>query len=154
MHYRRQRVQKRKEEMLAARKTRMCAHCGNPIPLERASSALFCSPECKRVERRVSGQSGEISRRYYFSRQYGLTPDQVDEMAQAGCAICGTHAWTGRHKGPHVDHDHTTGAVRGILCHECNTGLGKFRDNPDLLERAVAYLLKAGRVEGSQTVLA
>lgn len=153
MHYRRQRAEKRKEEMLAARESRMCAQCGAPIPIERSSMALFCSVKCKKIERRISGQSGEISRRHYFSRQYGLTPSQVDEMAEAGCAICGTLKWTGRHKGPHVDHDHATGAVRGILCHECNTALGKFRDDPAVLERAIAYLLKAERAKGSQTVL-
>jgi hypothetical protein len=39
-----------------------------------------------------------------------------------------------------IDHDHLTGAVRGRLCVRCNTGLGKFLDNPDMLRRAVCYL--------------
>lgn len=40
----------------------------------------------------------------------------------------------------HIDHDHSTGAVRGILCRRCNVGLGLFRDNPALLVAAAKYL--------------
>ena len=39
-----------------------------------------------------------------------------------------------------IDHDHETGKVRGLLCHECNTALGKFGDDPAILLRAVDYL--------------
>lgn len=79
-------------------------------------------------------------RKSYFKTRYGLTVEQVDEMALAGCSICGTTEWTGRHNRPHVDHDHQTGRVRGILCNACNVMLGYAKDDPTILEAAAAYL--------------
>jgi hypothetical protein len=60
--------------------------------------------------------------------------------AQKGkCAIC--HYAFGQKVGDmKVDHDHKTGAVRGLLCDHCNRGLGFMRDNPDLLARASKYV--------------
>lgn len=53
------------------------------------------------------------------------------------CAICSTPFDEDR---PHVDHDHESGKVRGLLCSLCNPGLGFFKDDPELLEAAVRYL--------------
>jgi hypothetical protein len=55
------------------------------------------------------------------------------------CAICGTTELTTK-RGWHIDHDHQTGAIRGILCHHCNVGIGNFKDNTELLARAIVYL--------------
>lgn len=71
-------------------------------------------------------------------RLYGLTEDEYQAMlgVQDGrCAMCGQSM-----KRPHVDHDHETGKVRGLLCKGCNTGLGQFNDSIDSLLDAVAYL--------------
>lgn len=69
---------------------------------------------------------------------YGLTIAQVDAILEAqggACLLCGrqNRKW-------HIDHDHTTGTVRAILCTKCNNGLGFFDDNPAALRRAAAYL--------------
>lgn len=72
---------------------------------------------------------------------YNLSLEQVDGMLIAQdhkCKICGESLKKG--KGRHVDHDHKTGKVRGILCHTCNTGLGSFKDDQKLLESAIQYL--------------
>jgi hypothetical protein len=82
------------------------------------------------------------TRRGKLRKQYGITPEQYDDMLQAQghrCAICRTDAPGGRGFW-HVDHCHGTGRVRGILCHGCNTGLGNFRDNPVSLAYAIEYL--------------
>lgn len=77
--------------------------------------------------------------RYHLARSYGITPEIFGVMlaSQAGvCAVCsGPFVVT-----PSVDHDHQTGQVRGLLCAACNTGMGHFRDNPQHLRAAAAYL--------------
>jgi len=75
-------------------------------------------------------------------RKYGFGIERFNEMfaAQNGCcAICGRHQ-TEFVKGLAVDHDHDTGAIRQLLCPNCNVGLGSFRDNIGLLAKAIKYL--------------
>lgn len=70
-------------------------------------------------------------------RQYGITFEQYLEMLkkQAGeCAICENQM-----RQPHIDHDHSTGRVRGLLCATCNTAVGKL-ERPGWLEAASCYL--------------
>jgi hypothetical protein len=80
---------------------------------------------------------------YQIKRKYGITIDDYERMLEdqgGGCAICGE---TNPLKGKNylcVDHCHTTGKVRGILCHDCNTGLGKFKDSEEFLRTAINYL--------------
>jgi hypothetical protein len=75
---------------------------------------------------------------------YGIPQGQYEAMLEAqggACAICGSD--TPRSKAAnhfHVDHCHGSGRVRGLLCSPCNTGLGKFRDDPVVMLRAVEYL--------------
>ena len=84
-----------------------------------------------------------------WKRVYGLEAGEYDKLlaSQKGvCAICGTDTPTENHDEtrPHlyVDHCHTSGAVRGLLCSSCNTGLGLFKDNPERLKAAIQYLTK------------
>lgn len=74
-------------------------------------------------------------------RLYGLTRADFDRMVaeQGGrCMIC-RDPFAGE---PHVDHEHATGVIRGLLCLFCNVGLGKFKDDPELLLTAAAYLIE------------
>ena len=88
-----------------------------------------------------------IARNARFVKAYGMTLDEVSEAAnrQDGkCAICGEIPIRGgnqyRKGGLVVDHDHKTGKFRGMICHECNFGLGKFGDSIDRLLNAIKYL--------------
>ena len=93
----------------------------------------------------LAKQKKRVSRdRPHLMERYGLTPEDYDAMlrAQDGkCAICGRED-SGRSdkRSLCVDHDHDTGAVRGLLCDPCNNGLGRFNDDPSLLMAAIRYL--------------
>lgn len=78
---------------------------------------------------------------YQVTYRYGLEPGQYDAMRTAQddrCAICRTVDAGGRRW--HVDHDHLSGKVRGLLCSACNLGIGKMQDDPDRLRAAAAYI--------------
>lgn len=80
-------------------------------------------------------------KRKYLMKSYGLTKDQFDDMLTKqnnSCAICGT---TDLGKpSPSIDHCHTTGKVRGLLCNNCNRGLGLLKDSKEIIENAIKYL--------------
>lgn len=83
----------------------------------------------------------ERSRRNsYFKRKYGISLDEYEDMAKSQdgkCLICNEV----NKRNLAVDHCHKSGKVRGLLCLNCNTGLGQFKDDPELLEKAISYLL-------------
>lgn len=89
-------------------------------------------------------------RRHYLKKNYNVTPEWYDETLASqghGCAICGNvcaRVVSGKTRWMHVDHDHTTGKVRGILCNACNTGIGYFKDDIVVLRNAISYLEKHG----------
>ncbi len=79
-------------------------------------------------------------------RRFGLTPEAYAALfhAQGGaCAMCGALKAGGRGAFP-VDHCHSTGVVRGIICNNCNLLLGHANDDISLLQNAISYLLKTG----------
>lgn len=81
---------------------------------------------------------------YDLMKNYGMTLDEYTKMYdnQKGCCdCCGVHESKFKRK-LHVDHNHQTGHVRGLLCTRCNPGLGYFEDSIEKLEMAIAYLNK------------
>jgi hypothetical protein len=113
---------------------RWCPGCEQALPREnfapntRSPSGL--SSWCRACKNAASSDA-------YFYRRYELTKDQVRDMRSSQgdrCAICGDP------KPQHLDHDHSTGRVRRLLCQRCNHGLGLFRDEPYLLRVAALYV--------------
>lgn len=104
---------------------------------QRAGRDLYCRP-CK----------AGIDRESKLRKRFGITADDYDRMlAEQGhvCAICGEIERVVDHRGKvrflSVDHDHETGAVRGLLCFTCNVGIGAFKERRDLIEAAAHYLV-------------
>ncbi len=85
--------------------------------------------------------SGDALVNCNLKAKYNITLEEKKEMWREQnymCAICRKHLATiGQ---ANVDHDHATGEVRALLCRDCNTGLGHYRDSPDLLREAADYL--------------
>lgn len=119
----------------------------------------MCRPTEGTLEERRRQMDRDTVRRRNLKRLYGITPDEYDELrATQGyrCAICQRHeddlpsTKVGRPRlggGPstqamklHVDHDHDTNAIRGLLCWSCNTGIGVFQDRVDWMTSAIAYV--------------
>ena len=78
-----------------------------------------------------------------FTR-YGITPEKWDALLKTHggkCIVCGMPVLDTKVR---IDHNHATGEVRGLLCNSCNSGLGFFRDSPELLLRAYNYLNDKG----------
>lgn len=130
--------------------TRVCRACKARKPMvdfHWTESRRHRSRKCKqcthreqieRMARRDEAGLRDV-RADRLRREYGLTPSDVVAMRAAqndACAICET-ALGGT---PHIDHCHESGHVRAILCHNCNIGLGHFRDNVDLLLKAARYV--------------
>ena len=79
-------------------------------------------------------------------RRFGITPERYADLFRSqngACAICKnpeTATRLGKVKALSVDHCHKSGAIRGLLCSDCNTGIGKLKDDPTILRSAIQYL--------------
>lgn len=124
--------------------SKWCPDCGAVLPLvdfvrtvqSKSGYSAYCKP-CHNTRSRASREKLGGSRTYHLTRRYGITAAEADHLlALQGrvCAIC-TVAPAG-----HVDHDHATGAVRALLCFNCNGGLGQFKDDPEVLRAAAEYV--------------
>jgi len=99
-----------------------------------------CSRHHKSTRHKRPKPTKESNRKRLLA-SYGLTHDVFLLMLESqgnSCAICRTKTW-GR-PSPSIDHCHSTNVVRGLLCNDCNRGLGLFRDNPEALENAAKYI--------------
>lgn len=104
------------------------------VPIDRGMKSNYVCIECKRQK------SKKITKGYH-----GLSDKQFSDMllAQNGCcAICKKRSSSVLC----VDHCHTTGKIRGLLCKQCNVGLGAFKDNTLALAAAVHYLQRDHRL--------
>jgi hypothetical protein len=116
---------------------RYTMHC--PSGHEYTTENSYVNPSTG--NRQCRACQAERSRQTFRRKLYGLQIEEYEELLdrQRGrCAICREPA--AGDLALAADHDHATGAIRGLLCSRCNNGLGSFRDDPGLLEAAVRYL--------------
>lgn len=110
-----------------------CAKCG-PVQLRKNGNSTICPGSQKDYD---TGKRRKLVNPYFgitYGEVYDLKKDQT-------CFICGTT------ENLNLDHDHSTGEIRGVLCMVHNTALGKFQDNIDHLERAIIYLKRGPEIQ-------
>lgn len=101
---------------------------------ERARERLNISPERFRGPNQLKkGQTKYNRSQIDKMSRYGLTPEQFD-ILPTKCEVCGSNSRLC------IDHDHSTGLYRGVLCQSCNLALGHLHDNPDNIIRLLNYL--------------
>lgn len=81
----------------------------------------------------------------WLRTEYGLSWDAYLAMVAAQCGLCAICSKSRGRRPLHVDHDHVTGKVRALLCYKCNSGIGNLNDDPNLMEKAAAYLRQHGK---------
>lgn len=127
---------------------RQCPKCGNWFPLSgfprearnRDGRYAYCNHCCHEMwKKRLVNDPGMNAR--YREAKYGLPPGSLARMLNAAggaCQICGVVFKS--EKAAKIDHDHKTGHVRGLLCNNCNVGLGAFSDSIERLALAINYM--------------
>lgn len=141
-----------------ARSTKICTVCKEEKPLDEFYNVKRSkdgkSYRCKECDNKAGKAYKELHRdrvkilhrnardRY----RHGIEPEDYERMhtEQNGvCAICLQEAPINvQHQRLVIDHCHTTGKIRGLLCHKCNQALGLFKDNVNYLANAIEYLRK------------
>ena len=105
-----------------------------------------CGAGLRGRERRCTPCRAEADRLSHVQRRYGLTPEEYNQLvveADGRCQACGEEpprSGSPSQRHLHVDHDHDTGMVRGLLCYGCNLALGLVQDDPAKLRGLIAYL--------------
>lgn len=131
-----------------SRENPTCTECGSALSSDNwwpSWASMFvpiCIPCGK--ERHALIDTKEKQKNRALRNTYGITLTEYNAMLAKQdnkCAICGNTAIL-EHRAFHVDHCHTSGKIRGILCNGCNAGLGHFKDDPLILEKAAAYIRK------------
>jgi len=135
-------------------KSKQCSKCKVLISVSRKDTyCIECRKEYNRAwERKNREQRRECrqlpenkkkNKKIARLKKYGLTLDQWNQMREDQkhkCLICHTHEKDCQQETLCVDHCHSTGKVRGLLCHNCNRGIGLMNDCPENVKRALEYL--------------
>jgi len=126
-------------------KEKPCRWC-DIIFLPVGPSHHYCSDDCRR----------QVNSDKHYRRKYGVSLEWVKTklvIQDFKCAICKTEGFKMRddhYTGMNLDHSHVTGKARGLLCHNCNRGLGLFQDNPNYLREAARYIEVADDSGGNE----
>jgi len=140
---------------------RKCRKCGRRISYANQTGiCAWCMPDGdyqkawrernkKKIEEYNSRADVQLRRRlYYIEKNHGVSREwYLAQLEKQGnkCACCGRDFSKLKSKEIHVDHDHRTGKVRGIICMKCNFALGDVNDSIERIQKVIDYLKKHGK---------
>lgn len=107
----------------------------------------WCTPCRSNYYRQNKPRFQHLIRNGMLKREYGIDKQGYDallKLQNGKCAICGLPEKEHRNQVLNVDHNHTTKKVRGLLCNNCNRGIGHLKDSISNLEKALEYLKERG----------
>jgi hypothetical protein len=110
---------------------------------KRKNLPLGRDGHCRECRNEISKANYQERQRWRRMKEYGLSHEGFLDLLESqgrACAICRRLFEDAKGRRPHVDHDHGRGFVRGLLCNNCNGGLGLLGDSMDSLLRAMQYL--------------
>ena len=132
------------DRLVGGRWFRTCRTCSVEYPYDLSNFHLARGR--KTLDRQCKRCKSDYQREYLRKKKYDVGPEEFAAVfhGQGGmCAICGVESANALGYALHVDHDHRTGQVRGLLCQNCNVALGHFKDDPNILIAAIKYLESA-----------
>lgn len=136
-----------KIKVLFSQGIKQCGKCKEYLSLDKfhndKNTLTGLTSACKDCKKQYSIDKKDQIINNRLKRKYNITLakyNQLFENQNFRCAICKTTNPKGKNNKFHVDHDHKTGEVRGLLCHFCNNGLGNFNDSVESLKEAIKYL--------------
>ncbi len=143
------------ERKLYSRGLKLCARCQEILPFSTYNMRVeggktYCVSKCRECQkasyRDNKDEIREIRRQHRTGAPIG-TYEYLVSLYGAKCAICGAEnpGGTSRESGQfHIDHDHNTGLIRGLLCSTCNVGIGMLKHDISVLSSAIQYLQLEG----------
>lgn len=134
-----------REQVRAKRRQYYLAHREEELLKQKLLRAARNASDNQRRRVATAPDPDKIRKRYRAEqlKKYGLTEAgfaQLLKHCNGKCQICSEPPTKGRWPQLHIDHDHSSGRVRGLLCSNCNVGIGMLRDDPERLRRAAEYL--------------
>jgi len=135
---------------------KVCTVCKEPKDRSefhfRKKGEPYLQSWCKACKSKVNSTYDKKSARKNLLKRRNLSSEEYSNLLikqNEACAICGSSVGHQTNRGKKaslaIDHDHSTGAVRGLLCNKCNRALGYFQDDVDIMRRAISYLLNFER---------
>jgi hypothetical protein len=130
-----------KEDLAKGLKT--CGKCKKVKSVKNyhldANNATKLTSWCKQCKKKYQKENIEQIKKTTALRRYGVSGKEYENlMSSDSCSIC--KKFFSRLVKPVIDHCHSTGRVRGLICYKCNLGLGLFFDDPKILKEAIKYL--------------